>query len=156
MGTPADSTGNTESGIAGTVTDLTGAIIPRATVTVSGPDARSSRTTVTDGSGHYRFPALMPGRYDLRAQAAGFETYTRKGIAIAAGDESIENLKLSVGAATQTVTVEAVAQSIEVETPGPDTRIDQIVAGPMQGVFEITTENGERWTSTDGATWQRK
>ena len=59
--------------IAGKVTDIEGAIIPGARVTVKG---RETRTTESDKSGEYAFKNLRRGSYTVRVELVGFETTT--------------------------------------------------------------------------------
>lgn len=65
-------TGNIE----GKVVDPTGAVIPGATVKLSGPQI--SRTTTTDDSGFYRFAALPPGLYSVDVAAGNFAPARRE------------------------------------------------------------------------------
>ena len=58
----------------GTVTDITGAVIPGAVVTATNDTTGISMTRVTNQSGHYEFASSLPGLYTLTAQAPGFET----------------------------------------------------------------------------------
>ena len=61
--------------ITGVVADNTGAVLPGATVVVSGPALiEGSRTVFTDRVGQYRVIALRPGRYDVRVSLDGFST----------------------------------------------------------------------------------
>src|SRR5687767_10856137 len=68
-------------GVAGTVIDQNGAVLPGGTVTLAGPEQRK---TVTDAMGLFSFENVRPGAYELRAELAGFLTSTQK-IAVAAG-----------------------------------------------------------------------
>ena len=58
--------------ISGFVIDQTGAVVPGATVTVTHTQTQQVRTTVTDTTGYYAFPALTPGTYDLSVELEGF------------------------------------------------------------------------------------
>src|SRR5262245_25809022 len=62
----------------GTVTDPSGAVVPKAAVTVRGD--HFSRTVTTDESGRYTIAALQPGRYVVHVHAAGFAPYDRSGL----------------------------------------------------------------------------
>src|SRR5438445_9214940 len=50
------------SGIEGTVTDSTGAVVPDAKVTLSNMDTGISKSVQSNGEGLFRFPSLPPGR----------------------------------------------------------------------------------------------
>ena len=58
--------------LSGTVTDMSGAVIPNASVTLINDDTAAQRAAVTDNDGRYSFQQLPPGRYRLVAKAAGF------------------------------------------------------------------------------------
>ena len=64
----------TRGAISGTVRDVSGAIVPGATVTVTNVDTNSTRSVVTDAQGFYRVPALEPGTYTVRTELSGFQT----------------------------------------------------------------------------------
>src|SRR5688572_33458138 len=59
-------------GIAGTVKDSSGAILPGATVQATSPALVGVQTAVSDHQGNYRFPALTPGVYEINATLQGF------------------------------------------------------------------------------------
>ena len=62
------------SGIEGTVTDSTGAVVPDAKVTLSNMDTGISKSVQSNGEGLFRFPSLPPGRYKVTATKQGFAT----------------------------------------------------------------------------------
>ena len=102
--------------IAGTVTDNTGAVLPGATVTVSG--ARligGTQTVVTDQAGTYRFDRLPPGSYDVKFEIAGFRTVDRREIAIDAAFTATVNADMRVGALEETITVTGDAPTVDVQ-----------------------------------------
>ena len=57
----------------GTLTDQTGAMIPKATVTVTNTSTGLSRQTTTNEAGYYSVPNLLEGVYDLSVSASGFK-----------------------------------------------------------------------------------
>src|SRR5436309_13808266 len=57
--------------IEGIVKDASGAVLPGVTVTLEGVSGVKI-DTVTDTTGQYRFPSLLPGRYTVNANLAGF------------------------------------------------------------------------------------
>lgn len=85
-----------------TVTDSTGAILPGATVEVSGPQ---SATGVADAKGEAHFLNLAPGVYTVVAKLDGFTQYTNRNVPVAAGVGVPLKVTLSVGNVTQTVEV---------------------------------------------------
>ncbi len=92
--------------ITGTVRDEAGGPLPGVTVTISGPSLMGNRTYVTDARGIYRFPALPPGNYNLKAELQGFTTVVN------------ENIRLST---TTTLTIDiAMKQAALAEEERPD------------------------------------
>jgi hypothetical protein len=154
--TPRQNSG-VNSGVAGVVTDPTGAVIANATVVVTDAAGQAIRNTQTGPDGRYRIDGLAPGSYHLQARAPGFQRLDLP-IALAASQQSLANLTLQVGAATETVTVTA-APPFETDDLGrAQSQKKAALAGPLQPtpLFEITTESGERWISPDGQTWTRR
>jgi len=150
------------SSLMGTVTDVTGAVVPGATLAVTDTAAHTVRTVRTDGAGRYVVNGLAAGTYRVEARSPGFRTETLAAVAVAAAQPAVANLSLAVGAATQTVTV---TSGSPIETATADVSANEIsvskktkakpaAPSPPTPVFEITTDNGERWTSADGVTWK--
>ena len=91
--------------IAGTVTDSTGAVIGGATVTATSVDQNVSTTRTTTGAGDYSITPLTPGEYTLTVTAKGFEKFVQEHVTVNALVTVAVNVKMSIGAAEQTVTV---------------------------------------------------
>src|SRR5438552_18113932 len=72
------------SGIEGTVTDSTGAVVPDAKVTLSNIDTGISKSVQSNGEGLIRSTSLPPGRYKLTATKQGFATTAAGGFLILA------------------------------------------------------------------------
>jgi carboxypeptidase family protein len=102
--------------ISGVVQDESGAVIPGAGVTVTNTDTGISRSLPTDGAGRYRVAGLIPGMYEIQAQAAGFETVIRNGTQLTVGGNLAINLVLKVGQVSQKTVVSAEAQMVETTT----------------------------------------
>lgn len=100
----------------GTVTDATGAVVPGANVTLTNEATHEARNSVSNESGYFAFPALLPSTYTVKIDAKGFKTYERHGIVLHAADLiKLSDLTLQVGQTNETVTVEANTQIIPVE-----------------------------------------
>jgi carboxypeptidase family protein len=98
----------------GTVTDPTGGAVAGAKVTVTETGTGFSRTTATTAEGFYTFPSLRPAEYSLSVEAPGFRNFHQSGIVLAADQKANVNVKLDLGATSETVSV--VAESIQVDT----------------------------------------
>ena len=104
---------NSHGSISGQVTDPTGAIIPRAQVTVTDTDTGAQLHVVTTAGGFYTAPELAPGPYTVSVDAKGFKTVVRSGIQIDTQQNATINLKLQVGETTETVDVSSAAPLID-------------------------------------------
>ena len=68
--------------LVGTLTDQTGAGVPKATVTVTNKATGLSKQATTDDAGYYSIRNLPEGVYDLSIAAGGFRPYTQKDLNI--------------------------------------------------------------------------
>jgi hypothetical protein len=93
------------SSIAGTVTDITGAVVPHARVSALNKATNAARSTETDDSGTYRITNLPPGIYDVLIEKPGFKVaeYSRVELTV----DQVQNLAaaLAPSAAPEKVTV---------------------------------------------------
>ena len=137
--------------LTGTVTDRTGAEIPGASVSIIDTTSRAARTAKTDSAGRYFVDGLAPGTYKLDAQAPGFMKQEIAAVSVTNSRSSVADLSLDIGAAAQTVTVEAEPNEISLEKK---TNAKPKSAGHAPAVFEIVTDNGDHWMSIDGVTWK--
>jgi hypothetical protein len=103
------------STVRGTVEDSSGGVLPGATVTITNTGTKAVSSSVTDGRGGY-LAVVFPGTFDLKVELEGFKTYEQKGIVIVPNDTRGIDVKLEVGAQTETVTVTAVTEVIQTET----------------------------------------
>jgi carboxypeptidase family protein len=99
--------------IVGTVTDPSGAVVPNVAVVITNIDTGQSRTYPTNDAGQYVAPDLQIGHYDVKATAAGFKAAEQKGIVLTIGDRVRIDFQMQMGAAQETVTVEANAVHIQ-------------------------------------------
>ena len=104
------------SGIAGAVTDASGAVLPGVTVEASSPALiEKVRTVVTDGEGRYNVVDLRPGTYTVTFTLPGFTTVRREGIALTAGFTATVNVELRVGALEETITVTGASPLVDTQ-----------------------------------------
>jgi hypothetical protein len=101
--------------ISGTIKDPQGAVVPGVTVTATSTSTQQSRTTVSDGSGFYTFPNLMPGRYDVSAELQGFKKANRTGVQLDAAGAITLDFGLDPGQLTEEVTVTAQASLLQTD-----------------------------------------
>ncbi|HVW77009.1 MAG TPA: TonB-dependent receptor [Alloacidobacterium sp.] len=91
--------------ITGTVTDMTGAVVPNAQVTLTSTDTGLVLKTTTNQSGVYVFSPLKIGNYTVDASAQGFATSTLSGLVLNINQRLSADVKLQPGNVSQTVTV---------------------------------------------------
>ena len=159
-GSPSSSEGT----LSGVIADRSGAIIPGASVALTKQDGKSSSTAVTGPDGRYHIDGLAAGTYQLEARAPGFNATRISGIQIDPSSSNAMNLVLDVGVSSQTVAVEANAPEIEPAFPELGRNavsLKQKSASPNKlvpptPVFEITTDSGDHWISSDGVNWRRR
>ena len=102
---PAAGAEQGDGDISGTIYDPTGALVPRAKVTATNTDDGVQTSRVTDNSGTYSISPLPPGPYNVEIQAKGFQRMLQENVHVKPGQTVGLNLKLTVGAAAQTLTV---------------------------------------------------
>ena len=111
--------------LSGTVSDPTGAVIPKGTVTAEDV-ARGIRLSATvDANGQYRFTNLLPGTYDLTAQIPGFQTLLQKGVVITVGQVANLDFHLQVATTSSVVEVSAAPPVVETERGSQSNTITQ-------------------------------
>ncbi len=101
--------------IVGNVTDNTGAALPGAAVTITNVETNTTRETVTDETGAYRFPTLQPGSYKVSIGMSGFSNATRTDVQVTLNNVTRVNVALQIGQLTETVTVEASSQILQTD-----------------------------------------
>ncbi len=111
--------------ISGTVTDPTGAVIPQAAVTVTNTSTGVVSSTTANASGHYAFLSLPPGTYNLSAVKTGFATSKFSGIPLRIYQQLTQDVILKVGAATQTITVQAAPTLVNTTNASLGTTVGQ-------------------------------
>src|SRR5579872_2828161 len=95
--------------ILGVVTDITGAAVPGATVTVRNVDTGLVRTTETQADGSYRVPELPIGTYDVTVEKSGFQTAITSGVKVDVAAERRVDSALKTGEIKEQITVSAEA-----------------------------------------------
>ncbi len=101
------------SSIAGVVTDESGSLIPAASISVTQPATGLERKTQSGENGGYVLPQLPPGRYEITATAAGFQTAVVKDLVLAIAQREVVNITLRVGQVVEQVTVSAQASQLK-------------------------------------------
>ena len=101
--------------VVGAVKDAQGAAIPAATVTITNKETNSTRETITGAEGEYSLPNMLPGHYDVKVTLTGFREFVQTNVPVSAGQISRVDVKLEIGALTETVTVASDAQLLQTD-----------------------------------------
>ena len=117
----------TSGTITGTVTDPSGAAVPGATVGLVSERTGAARQTVSNEQGSFSFPEVEPGIYTLTVNKGGFKKLTERNVELHVGDVTAVNLRMEMGAASETVTVEAAPIAVNTSTLTP-ARAEQLLA----------------------------
>jgi hypothetical protein len=123
----------TTGGISGTITDSTGGVLPGVNVTATCTETNQARTAISDTQGGFVFPELPVCLYRVNAELPGFKTVAREAPVVANGVAKVD-LKLEVGAQSETITVEASSAVVEFSDK-LNNRVDskRIEAMPLSG-----------------------
>jgi Carboxypeptidase regulatory-like domain len=102
--------------IVGTVTDPSGAAVPNVAVTVTNVATGAARTFPTNDSGQFAAVDLQVGHYVVKAEAKGFKVAEQKDIVLTIGARIRVDFQMQLGAAQETVTVEANAVQVQTDS----------------------------------------
>jgi hypothetical protein len=121
--------------ITGEVKDASGAVVPRATITVTNVETNISLKSETNDQGIYIVPSLKPGLYSVTVEKAGFKKAIRSGITLQVNQFARIDLNLEVGDLATVVEITGDAPLLETETSARGSVIDQkkIVDLPLNG-----------------------
>src|SRR5712692_2468989 len=125
----------TSGEITGEVKDQSGAVAPNAAVTVTNTATNAARSTTTNGAGIYGFPSLVPGTYQVKVEAPGFQPMVRTNIELQVQQTARVDFTLTIGQASQTIEVSGAGQLLTTENATVGTVIEQksIVDLPLNG-----------------------
>jgi hypothetical protein len=106
--------------IVGFAKDPSGGVVPKAKITVKNEGTGLERQTVTNQSGYYVMPNLLPGNYTVVAEAVGFKRFETSGNKLDSNSTLALDANLEVGATTEKVEVIASVQGLETESAALD------------------------------------
>lgn len=121
--------------ITGRITDASEASVAEATITATNTATNASRQTTSTASGDYAFPSLPPGTYNVRVEKLGFKIDEKKSVHVSVQESVRLDFTLTVGAVTETISVEANVVQLQSENATVGTVIDnqRIVELPLNG-----------------------
>ncbi|MBI3678796.1 MAG: TonB-dependent receptor [Acidobacteria bacterium] len=102
--------------LTGLVTDPAGAAIPGVAIKLANAATNEERQTATGEEGRYTFSQLLPGAYELRAEATGFKIYVQRGITLLANQSGAVNFAMQLGEISQRVEIAAAVVQVDTQT----------------------------------------
>jgi Carboxypeptidase regulatory-like domain/TonB dependent receptor len=102
-------------GVVGTVVDANGAVVPGARVTIVNTDTNLTRETTTDGQGAFSFVNVLAGPYDVKVALEGFREAVRSRVPVTVSQISRVDLRLEVGALSESITVQSAAELLQTD-----------------------------------------
>ena len=130
-------------GISGTITDPSGAVVPRAKVTVHDPATGAAQQTVSSAAGLYSFVSLSPGTYQVTASLKGFESVAQDHVTVNVDQVSTVNIGLRVGSASDVVTVTASNDLVDTSS----STVGQLISAATIDRVPLLTRNVYDWCS---------
>jgi len=126
---------NLYASIRGTVTDVTGAVVPDATVTATNVATAVAYTATSHADGGYAFLQVPIGDYEVTAQKPGFRKFILAKLHLDVNQVFALDIKLEVGQLSEVITVEANAVQVNTTSPQLGGVIDanDIVNMPLLG-----------------------
>jgi hypothetical protein len=106
---------NIRSTVTGRITDATSAAVPAASITITNLDTNQKRAAQSSESGDFIIPQLEPGSYTLTAEREGFRREVIRRILLETGQDVRLDIRLTVGAVTESVEVEATAPLVNAD-----------------------------------------
>jgi len=125
--------------LGGRIADPSGAVAPGASVTLRNLNTGIEQTAETNHSGLYRFPALTPGSYSLRASRNGFRD-VQVLVQVRVGSSTTQDFKLQVGASTDTVKVTGATPLLRPEESSASTVMER-------SFIDDLPQNGRKYTN---------
>lgn len=94
--------------LSGTVYDQSGAVVPKADVTLKNQASGDERRIQSNGEGYFSFAAVPPGTYTVSITSQGFSNWSVTGVVLNAGDSrAVTGVKLAPGGKSENIVVEA-------------------------------------------------
>jgi len=107
---------DTRGKLQGVVTDVSGAVVAGAKVTLANDETNVQNTATTSPTGQYLFDFVTPGNYTIKVELIGFKAFVQKKILVQARGDVTVNASLTVGSASEQITVESAPVSVEFNT----------------------------------------
>lgn len=121
----------------GQITDSSGAAIPNATVTAKDLDHGTVWPATADQGGYYNLPRLPIGKFEIRAEARGFQSAVRSSVELVLDQVAKLDFQLQVGQVSQTMEVTSAAPLLQTES----TQVSTIMEAQAIESLPLETRN---------------
>lgn len=127
------------SNVQGIVQDPSGAVVPKATVTLVNVGTQVTRTTTTDENGNYRFVSLAPGAYKITVEASGYAK-SESNVTLLTEQNLNVPITMKVGAVTEAVIVTSTSPLVDTADSRNQLTLENSGVGqlPIQGRNLVT------------------
>jgi len=138
---PRNASAQASAGITGTVTDSSGAVVRGAKVVITNENTSVSDQTVTESAGTYSFKGVLPGKYTVTVDGAGFKKEIQKGVTVEVSTNATIDFALAAGGSNETVQVAAEQLTLNTTQPELGSTIEPIV---MEALPEEVSGRGRQ------------
>lgn len=129
--------------VQGAVMDATNAVVPAATVTLRNVETGVEATRTTNEIGRFVFDYVDPGTYALSAQVTGFKRFVQQNILVQQRGDVTIDVRLEVGTANESITVDTAPVALEVNTANRnltiETRMVRELPSNTRNPFQLAT-----------------
>jgi hypothetical protein len=123
LGSPVASAQVLYGSMVGTVTDQSGAVVPKADVRAINPQTGETRNVTTDAAGRYTIGNVLPGVYEIHVTATGFSEVTTTGVTATINTVTRVDVQMQLGSQTQQVTVSGAATALQTDKSDTHTEL---------------------------------
>jgi hypothetical protein len=116
---------STNASLIGRVTDPSKALIVGAKIAAISGGTNTRYEVVTNSSGGFYLTDMLPGTYRIEIEKAGFKKLIKTDVALHVQDALEINVEMTLGSASETITVEAGAPALNTEWAAVNTVIDR-------------------------------
>jgi hypothetical protein len=116
---------STSASLTGRVTDPSKALVANATIAAISADTNVRCATLANVSGEYHLANLPPGTYRIEIEKPGFKKLIKPNVVLHVQDAFEIDFEMTLGAASETVTVEAGAPLVNTESGTVSTVVDR-------------------------------
>ena len=115
----------------GTVTDVTGAVVVGAKVTLTEANTNVSHNGTTNESGNFVFADVPPGNYFVTVEMTGFKKEQRRNISLLVNTTQRVDIQLQPGSVSETIEVTAAAPALQTDSADTSTKVDSVAVSEL-------------------------